>query len=244
VAKILVPFFDALPFLSISPCFVYHGDFLMRVFGAMVLVLSFAIFDSRVLPDWANFIKAADAQVQRVCLNNRNGRLVSRANCRGARFTPVSAELLQNFATLEQGPQGPQGPQGVQGEPGGFVPFLPSGELLTGNFGGFFTPTQVSQRFGVNHTFAFPLTEEPEVFLIPKGGTPPEECPGTAEFPDATPGSLCLYEVANDNSSNMQVWKSTASLNRSDLTGFVYEFSSTTDSSLASSAGYYAVRAP
>jgi len=216
----------------------------MRLFTALLLLLSLAVFDSNFLPDSARFINTADAQVQRVCLNNRNGRLVSRPNCRGQRFTPVSAELLQNFAAVEQGPEGPQGEKGEKGEPGGFVPFLPSGELLTGNFGGFFSPTAIGQRFGVNHTFAFPLLEEPEVFLIPKGGTPPEECPGTVEAPDATPGSLCLYELTNDNSSGMQVWKSSASPNRSDLTGFIYEFSSTTTSLLASSVGHYAVRAP
>jgi len=221
----------------------------MRVFAASVLLLCLAIFDSKVLPDQSHFIKTAEAQVQRVCLNNRNGRLVSRANCRGARFTPVSAELLQNFATLEPGPQGPQGqqgPQGPKGEDGGYTSILPSGEVMRGAFQLYAVPSALNQTLFTAVSYPNQLDFEPELHFRSSNAAPNEQCPGTRVNPDAAPGHLCVYETQRTALSGApQIFAHGKNVvPASDPFGFGLMASPSSVGVVAQSRGTWAVRAP
>jgi len=167
-------------------------DPVMRVLAVFIFLLHFTSLDSEMVPDWAVLLKTADAQVQRVCLNNRNGRLVARANCRGARFTPVSAELLEGLFAPQLGPQGPQGPQGPKGEDGGFTPVLPSGELMRGVFQLHAIPSLLNQTLFTAVTYPNELDFVPLVFFRPSNSTPNQQCPGNKVNPDAAPGHLCV----------------------------------------------------
>ena len=43
-------------------------------------------------------------------------------------------------------------------------------------------------------SFGYRLASSPTVRIIKAGATAPAECPGTASFPEAAPGYLCVYE--------------------------------------------------
>jgi len=82
--------------------------------GLVVLFFQFANpfagFNSSILGG-----EILEAQPLRVCLNNNNGRIVARRRCGGARFSPVSQDLLTSLSPTVQGEPGPQGPQGLPG---------------------------------------------------------------------------------------------------------------------------------
>lgn len=106
--------------------------------------------------------------------------------------------------TGAQGPAGPQGAtgaRGAQGPTGGVAtPVLGAGELMTGVYGGTFYPTEAGQFF--LHTYSFPFilaTPITATHYIQRTGTPPPECPGTAEAPNALPGHLCIFETQDQN---------------------------------------------
>jgi hypothetical protein len=57
---------------------------------------------------------------------------------------------------------------------------------------------------GAFATFPIPLTaglDSSHVHFIASGGTPPAECPGTHNSPEAASGHLCVYETSHGNSA-------------------------------------------
>jgi hypothetical protein len=100
-------------------------------------------------------------------------------------------------ATGPQGPKGDKGEKGNTGEPGPLVGTLPSGKTLVGQYSfGNHKSTGYSPVNSVS--FPFPLASAPNDHIIPIGGAPTAECPGTASAPSAAPGNGCIYETRAD----------------------------------------------
>jgi hypothetical protein len=103
-------------------------------------------------------------------------------------------------ATGAQGPKGDKGDKGDKGgtgEPGPLVGALPSGKTLRGQYSfGNHKSTGYSPVNSVS--FPFPLESAPSDHIIPIGGAPTAECPGTASAPSAAPGNGCIYETRAD----------------------------------------------
>ncbi len=71
---------------------------------------------------------------------------------------------------------------------------LASGQTLTGTVGS--AGHQASGGDFIDETaisFQIPLASAPTLHLVPEGGPPTAQCPGTAQAPKAQPGSLCIY---------------------------------------------------
>jgi hypothetical protein len=95
-----------------------------------------------------------------------------------------------------RGPQGAQGGQGAQGEQGPAGPFpgtLPSGATIRGAYAVSGTAS-AGEAVRDAPSFIFTLPADPTTHFIVAGTTPPAECPGTYNFPEAQPGHLCVYE--------------------------------------------------
>jgi hypothetical protein len=100
------------------------------------------------------------------------------------------------------GPQGAQGIQGVQGPAGPFPDPLPVGKTLRGSFSiGGHPGGSTATYFTDPIAFGFTLSAAPVAHYIKTGTTPPAECPGTSENPQAAAGHLCVYEAFIDNAS-------------------------------------------
>lgn len=104
-------------------------------------------------------------------------------------------------ATGKEGPPGREGPQGKEGQP---PSALPSGETLRGHYHLELDGTKV-EEFGAGYSYAFPLGSTPVAHFIRYGQPPPSACPGTAGYPQAQPGNLCVYEGANHENDYVEI---------------------------------------
>ena len=77
--------------------------------------------------------------------------------------------------------------------------YLPKQAVIRGQYAAIGAATAANQRVGDNVTFGVTLSAAPTVNYLNAGAAPTAACPGTAAAPNAAPGNLCLYEVANTN---------------------------------------------
>jgi hypothetical protein len=104
-------------------------------------------------------------------------------------------------ATGAKGDKGDRGEKGERGEAGPFPGTLPSGVTIRGDYA-IGTHQNTAGEFHADaQSFGFTLASAPTPHFIPKGTTPPAQCPGTALNPQATAGNLCVYEFAEQNQS-------------------------------------------
>jgi hypothetical protein len=100
------------------------------------------------------------------------------------------------------GPAGPAGPKGAAGSVGptgptgqtGFTKTLPKGATETGVW--VVRGSDNAEKELKVTAISFPIPLESSVGqtrFIALGGTPPSECSGTVEKPEAEPGALCVY---------------------------------------------------
>jgi hypothetical protein len=155
---------------------------------------------------------------------------------------PKGSTEIINTATLT----GIPGPQGTQGPAGGFLPTLPSGQVMNGVYGGVISTTATGDYVADNQTFPYALPSDMVATHYIKVGDPAiAECPGTAAAPDASPGHLCLFEANSANRSGTPVILNPAS-STSTLTNWRLGFMVYSNSSAAGASwifGSYAVRA-
>ena len=149
----------------------------------------------------------------------------------------------------EPGEQGIQGEQGEEGEPGAIHPgeTLPKGASETGTWGlviGSKEGISGIGGFGLSPiSFTIPLAAalpEASIEIEPVGfeGTAGENCPGTAEAPQAKAGFLCIYKAIDlTESSEEGLLGNTAS-------GVVLKFAPLAAHEGKFAAGTWAVTAP
>ena len=115
-------------------------------------------------------------------------------------------------------PAGPEGPPGETGPPGPFPDVLPAGKSIRGTFniGAFASDLGSLGEEGVS--FVFPLASAPTAIFIRHGSPYTAQCPGTADFPEATPGYLCIYKNEHVNSEGGYV----DAVNRTGANVFAY----------------------
>jgi hypothetical protein len=106
----------------------------------------------------------------------------------------------------EPGPEGAPGTTGATGEKGPTGDawttgngLLPSGKTLRGVFGPGATALGAGDGAQETMSFGFSLLTFPTVHYIAFGNTPPAECPGSTNQPQAQPGHLCLFEARRGN---------------------------------------------
>jgi hypothetical protein len=93
-----------------------------------------------------------------------------------------------------QGREGPTGKEGVPGSAGPLPSTLPSGKTLRGSFGGSgAVVTESNNAVELSISYPFPLAASPAVEVVQEGGSPAENCPGSAAAPSAAAGHLCVY---------------------------------------------------
>ena len=80
---------------------------------------------------------------------------------------------------------------------------LPSGHTVRGAFNMGGTAAAPTHLANTSISFVFALAAPPTVNLVPAGQAPPAACPGTATFPEAEPGNLCIYEFDVSNTTGM-----------------------------------------
>jgi hypothetical protein len=76
-----------------------------------------------------------------------------------------------------------------------FPAVVPAGVTVIGRYG-FEYDTDGNGEWGGQIAYPVPMPEALDVQFIDAPGTPTPECPGTAAEPAASPGFLCMYEVA------------------------------------------------
>ena len=127
-----------------------------------------------------------------------------------AKIAKKTISSLRGLRGLD-GPTGPKGDTGAQGIPGPPGPFpdsnvnLPSGKTIRGVYAVVNTAAAAGSQDQTPISFGFRLASAPGLHYIQKGTPPPAQCPGSASDPQAQPGSLCLYETFNTNTSNRGV---------------------------------------
>ena len=117
-----------------------------------------------------------------------------------------------------QVPAGPPGPPGETGPSGPFPDVLQAGKTIRGTFnmGGYASDLGSLGEEGVS--FVFPLSSAPTATSIRQGSPFTASCPGNANFPEASPGNLCLYENEHVNSDGGYV----DAVNRTGANTFAY----------------------
>jgi hypothetical protein len=105
------------------------------------------------------------------------------------------SKLSKGAVSKLHGQRGATGPRGLQGPAGPFPDALPAGKTLRGTFSVSGSAGAAGDTAQTAETFAFSLAAAPTVHVIPAGGTPPSDCPGSATAPAAQAGHLCMFEV-------------------------------------------------
>ena len=90
-------------------------------------------------------------------------------------------------------------------------------------------------------SFGRSLSEVPTAHYIAYNETPPSECPGSVEQPEASAGHLCVYEDGRLNISSANV---TTTAGESSTTFGAFVNATATSTGLASIRGTWAVTAP
>lgn len=129
----------------------------------------------------------AEADAAPVICKKRSGAMVVRDPACKRKETAVD---LTQFGAI--------GPKGDQGEPGPLLTTLPSGATIRGAYG---YAGHKTTGYSPTHPLPFPfaLPAEPTLHVIDVGGQSSEECPGSAEDPQAMPGHVCVYQTRNDS---------------------------------------------
>jgi hypothetical protein len=152
--------------------------------------------------------------------------------------------LTNDFkASQRRGLRGPSGSPGKQGVPGPVTGNLPSGATVRGVYNLDFVATVVDQIEGGSISFGLRLSRKPTVSFVPVGGPPTSNCPGTPTLPEAAPGVLCLYKVAETNTNNFAVCDQDCNPGVAERDGALQYLHATTTGRTFSS-GAWAVRAP
>jgi hypothetical protein len=153
------------------------------------------------------FAPSKRAKKNTVVVRGKNGK-IDRASLpltRGPRGlagpTGPAGPVGPTGATGAQGPKGDKGDKGDTGSPGPFPDALQSGKTVRGRY--FFVDTaEVAGELAADGlSFVFTLASAPTPHFIPAGGTPPAECPGTADAPEAQAGHLCVYAEVDLNTT-------------------------------------------
>jgi len=186
--------------------------------------------------------------------NVKNGSLTG-ADIKNSSLTTSDVKnrslLARDFKTgqLPAGPKGDQGPKGDKGDrgdPGPFPGTLPSGTTLRGAYYAFGQATGTFQVAADAQSFGFTLGSKPTVHFIPSGpGSPPSQCPGSGNAPEAMPGHLCVYETALNNRFSVTIrdLEASPSATASSEEGFGIEATSSATGGFFS-RGVWAVTAP
>jgi hypothetical protein len=146
--------------------------------------------------------------------------------------------------TGPQGSKGDKGDQGAIGPAGPFPGVLPSGKTLRGAYDVQDTASGAGQVAEAGYPFIFTLASKPAVHYISSTGTPPPECPGTNDAPEAQPGHLCVYENVKANTSSVLIADpETNTGNGSSEEGF-YLLITSSGAGFFSSDGTWAVTSP
>jgi hypothetical protein len=103
------------------------------------------------------------------------------------------------------GPTGAAGAAGTTGSPGSFSTTLPSGDTIRGTYDTGGIAAAASGLANTSISFLSLFSAAPTVVVVAEKATPPAECPGTAEVPQAKPGFLCIYEEGKLNTNGLLV---------------------------------------
>jgi hypothetical protein len=102
-----------------------------------------------------------------------------------------------------QGAAGPQGATGPTGPAGPITGTLPSGVTLRGVYG--IAARSAATAVQAPISFGLALPSEPTRHYVPFGGTPPPECPGEVNTPQALPGHLCVYGRSSTGTTSVLI---------------------------------------
>ena len=129
------------------------------------------------------FLGASEASAEKLCVRNK------------AKVTKRSKVVLKKHVMKVAG----SCPDGFTEVADVNTTTLPEGQTLRGYYfiGG--TADAASELGFDSITFAHALTSAPTSHFIEEGASPPAECPGTAEAPEADPGHLCVFEGSATN---------------------------------------------
>ncbi len=142
-----------------------------------------------------------------------------------------------------RGPAGAAGKQGGQGVPGPVTGNLPSGATVRGVYNLDFVATTLDQIQGGSISFGLRLPRKPTVSFVAVDGLPTSNCPGTPTTPEAAPGVLCIYKVAENNTGIFAVCDQDCNTGVAERDGaLIYMHAVTGTRAFAS--GAWAVRAP
>jgi hypothetical protein len=114
--------------------------------------------------------------------------------------------LTSDFKSSQRkGLVGPRGATGAAGPAGPVTGALPSKATLRGVYNVDFVAAGADEIQGGSFNFPLRLPSVPTVHLLPVGSPPTATCPGSVTNPQATPGSLCVYQNAIENSTNFAI---------------------------------------
>jgi hypothetical protein len=82
---------------------------------------------------------------------------------------------------------------------------LPSGVTMRGTYA-LGSDVSLGELNWTSISFIYALASAPTGHVIPEGGTPLAECPGTSTNPQANAGNLCIYEGAHLNRSGPTIF--------------------------------------
>jgi hypothetical protein len=166
-------------------------------------------------------------------------------------------ENIANSTTVELGPSGGghngiavrddySGSDLIVDVMGYYLPVkMLSGQTLTGTFAIEYTAAAAGNRGSSAITFPFQLASAPATNIIPVGGPPTANCPGSAGNPLAAPGNLCVYETQAVNISIICIARvgTNYTCGLSDVFG-TSVFVTATAAGLTSCVGSWAVTVP
>jgi hypothetical protein len=172
----------------------------------------------------------------------------------------ITSSKVKNHSLLAvdfksgQLPAGAQGPKGDTGPPGTLPGTLPSGKTQVGTYSVLGDATgSTDDRESGAISFPIPLAAAPaRALFVPSGGPSPDStnCPGSATAPTATPGTLCVYEGDQGNTTDTKVCRvSVTALCGTGLGGSADKFGASVNvfaagSGVYVSTGTWAVTAP
>jgi hypothetical protein len=141
---------------------------------------------------------AAFAATQMLPKNSVGAKQLKKGAVTPAKLSTTTKSQLTGAkgATGAQGPQGIPGAKGDKGERGPLPETLPSGMTERGFYdyagtrasgGGKFVPV-------ISASYHLPVAGPPSIEIIPTGGPPTANCPGSFEDPQALPGNTCVYQ--------------------------------------------------
>ena len=103
------------------------------------------------------------------------------------------------------GPAGSAGAAGATGAAGSFSGALSRGQTVRGTYDVGATAVGGNSLVASSISFLALMAAVPTAVVVPEGGKPPAECPGTVELPQAEPGFLCVYENERENTEGIKV---------------------------------------